>query len=522
MDTVTIYEAIAAGLFGALIVYRLTSFLGLYVGNVLISTFQKHLSYALLFKRAKGASSISRVQTLCLISYLTANALCIGIIASSWTDVARNAAHISAANLVSLFLGGRTSLLANYVLRVDLNTYYFVHRWVGRVCLIEGLIHGILRLLQERSRPFTPLNTVLLITSIAIGLSSVLYIRRRVYELFLKSHLLLTLLFLGLLWFHQQVKLEFSTFLVCLGASTALLAFQYLVWFFMIALRNLGSGRSTSISFTQHSETGGSVEVVELRVNRRKSWTASPGQYVYVTLPGALGRHYGWLQAHPYVVAWTELDESEHHQQVSFLIQVREGFSRDLVQCRETQTAILDGPYGGFETVWSFDKVLFLANGIGLAAHLLSIRHLLERHEAQTAQVRRVTLVWFLDTVNQYQWGLAFLEKLLSLDHRNILNILIHLPQLSKTIKSRNRIYVVNSPLNFRWTVEKEWASEAGNMVVSVCGTPLFETGVRDAVRTSMHDISLLTSAYQPDETYASQLASDRFSTRGAPDIVSN
>ena len=57
----------------------------------------------------------------------------------------------------------------------------------------------------------------------------------------------------------------------------------------------------------------------------------------------------------------------------------------------------MDGPYGHGAELDCFDKILFVASGIGVAAHLLAIRHLLQAHQDQTARVRRVSLLWFLE-----------------------------------------------------------------------------------------------------------------------------
>ena len=44
-----------------------------------------------------------------------------------------------------------------------------------------------------------------------------------------------------------------------------------------------------------------------------------------------------------------------------------------------------------------YDKVLFIANGIDIATHLLSIRHLLIAHDEQTVRIRRLSLGYVLE-----------------------------------------------------------------------------------------------------------------------------
>ena len=70
-----------------------------------------------------------------------------------------------------------------------------------------------------------------------------------------------------------------------------------------------------------------------------------------------------------------------------------------MVRFCEAGTRIrVDGPYGSVESLEQFDKVFFVASGIGLAAHLLAIRHLIQTHNDKTSRVRRLSLLWFLET----------------------------------------------------------------------------------------------------------------------------
>lgn len=91
------------------------------------------------------------------------------------------------------------------------------------------------------------------------------------------------------------------------------------------------------------------------------------------------------------------------------------------------------------------------------------------------------------------------------------------------------RVYSIPSALDLGWFVQEEWAAEAGPMAVSrkslkgqlrtsmcitdgkVCGTPMFERQVRAALRKSPHDIELITSPFQIDESASSRTASFRF-----------
>jgi hypothetical protein len=86
-------------------------------------------------------------------------------------------------------------------------------------------------------------------------------------------------------------------------------------------------------------------------------------------------------------------------------VRVQEGFSSLLKISGTGVPAIIDGPYGGGQYVAlnQYDKVRSIANGIGIASHLLSIRYLMTAHDDQTARVRRLSVVWFLETKGMLQ-----------------------------------------------------------------------------------------------------------------------
>ena len=101
------------------------------------------------------------------------------------------------------------------------------------------------------------------------------------------------------------------------------------------------------------------------------------------------------LQAHHYVVAWKEGSEC------TFLIQRDTGLSNDLFNVPQLGPRVLvDGPYGNAQNFDGYEKVLFVANGIGIAAYLLSIRTLLEAEMTKTTCVRRILLVWLVETIS--------------------------------------------------------------------------------------------------------------------------
>lgn len=145
---------------------------------------------------------------------------------------------------------------------------------------------------------------------------------------------------------------------------------------------------------SSQDDVGSDVTMIEVRSQQSRKITY--GQYVFITVPSIPHSILGRLQSHPYMIAWEHGDSSS--QILTLLIAHRTGFSNVIRLCKSGTRARLDGPYGGTERLDKFDKVFFIASGIGVATHLLTIRHLVQTHNDKTSRVRRLSLLWFLET----------------------------------------------------------------------------------------------------------------------------
>lgn len=227
---------------------------------------------------------------------------------------------------------------------------------------------------------------------LVIALLSFYRIRRTWYELFLKTHLLSILSLNIALWFH--LTLSINTAALSLSIASLFWIIQTVIWACCLLYRNSGnSGRVDHHIYSFHRERA--VDALYLTIGLHRPWKVKPGQYVYVTLPS---RHRGGIQAHPYLIVWSEEDSSGRSTSISLLIECRSGFSRQLLHKEHPRSALLDGPYGATVDLDNFDKVVLIASGIGIAAHVLMLRHLINAHNIKTARVRRLSLYWILNT----------------------------------------------------------------------------------------------------------------------------
>ena len=224
-----------------------------------------------------------------------------------------------------------------------------------------------------------------------MGVSSILYIRRLAYEHFLNFHVVISVGIVVCLWLQTTNLSDFHT--ICLFVATGLLILEKLIWLGRVVfgvLRNVD--RITVVAPRENANQ----DVTTIQVCSQRPRKITYGQHIFVAVPTIPHTVIGRLQAHPYVVAWEEKEDSS--QILTLLVAPRTGFSRKVKFCEAGTRIRVDGPYGGIESLEQFDKVFFIASGIGLAVHLLAIRHLIHAHNEKMSRVRRLSLLWFLET----------------------------------------------------------------------------------------------------------------------------
>lgn len=311
---------------------------------------------------------------------------------------------------------------------------------------------------------------------------------------------------LALLWIHVLRKGD-RLVIVSLALGTAIWIVNKIIWIVLLVYRNSGDGER-SMAAIEALKLDGSTKAVRVCITVRRAWKVNAGHYIYITLP----RHPRTLfQSHPYSIAWAE------GRTLVLLVSTRSGFSKSLTTRIGDCRVVLDGPYGETADLDNYDTVLFMSYGIGIATQLLSVRDLLRGHDDQTARVRRVTIVWFLERSEQETWASEYIEQLQSMDKRQILTVIIYSPGQSQGVEVQDLKGVerllqirVSRSLDMRWVLDSEWNAEAGSMAVCLCGPPLFEQKLRAAVRSMKQDIRVVGGDYQVDETVESQTAMGR------------
>lgn len=328
-----------------------------------------------------------------------------------------------------------------------------------------------------------------------IVVTSILYLRRVFFEVFLKLHMLLSVALIICLWLEASLSWQdFHT--ICLTIMTSLWCLEKLIWLGQSVLNRYRGNDEISISHSLAETQDPNATLVQIHMKRPRK--VKYGQYVFLTIPSLPHTIIGRLQSHPYMVAWADTDSKGLSRTITLLVAHRNGFSKTISRLQPSTRCSLDGPYGSMRRLEDFDKVLFVASGVGIAAHLLAIRHLLNAHKDQTSRVRRLSLLWFVETEgkskkhygmplirectdrlpDQEHWARPFLTHLLRQDEgdRRIMTVFIYKPyDTIRTTKPTHaepdnefrRLYRVDISLDMDWLIGQEWAAEAGNMALS-------------------------------------------------------
>jgi 2-polyprenylphenol hydroxylase and related flavodoxin oxidoreductases len=223
------------------------------------------------------------------------------------------------------------------------------------------------------------------------------WIRQWFYELFLTSHLILSVFVVIAIWLHLRRRLGFDG--ICLVISFGLFVLNSIIYMLRQIFRNIVIGQPLAIAdLIKHKDA------VEITFRPPRPWKVHAGQYVYVRAPGV--RPFSFAESHPYSIIWWESGPDEKAVSISVLAKVESGFTRALYVSPHTRLRVLiDGPYGEHKDTEAYDSILMIAAGIGIAAQLSYVKELVGRLRTQSHMTntgvhthhKRISLVWQLE-----------------------------------------------------------------------------------------------------------------------------
>jgi predicted ferric reductase len=479
----------------------------------------------------------SRFHTVLLSLYLLSNLVYCLLL--DWTKQERAAliaevrgrtGVLAVVNMLPLILlAGRNNPLIP-LLKVSFDTYNLLHRWMGRIVIIEAIAHTIAWYVNTDAAKgpggsnqsiahsqFLQYGLVGTLSMAIILVQSPSVVRHAFYETFLHLHQFLA--FLSILGVYVHIDMGNLQQKSIIRAIVVIWVSERCARFFHMIYLNFS--RNKGVTKVEVEALEGEACRVTFSLPRRVN--VKPGTHVYAYLPSV-----SWWMSHPFSVAWTApfqptLDPSSPTPKtssrpppspaslekqgslpqidrrtptsVSLVMLARTGMTRTLYNRASAapsktihMTGFIEGPYAGHDKLNSYGTVLLFAGGVGITHQLMALRSLLDGYDAGTVAARKIVLVWSVRSVEQLTWVRSWMDEVLAMPgRRQVLKIMLF---VTKPKSPREVVSPSNTVLMFPGRcspgvlVKDEVQGRVGAMGVTVCGPGAFADEVRQAVRT--------------------------------------
>ncbi|PKX91411.1 ferric reductase family protein [Aspergillus novofumigatus IBT 16806] len=461
--------------------------LGGYLYRKIIFFVLRHLIYPQVFRTR------SRCWVLLQSIYWAGTLTCNFIKTDSLSSIAARAGNLAVLNFVPLVVAGRLSLVSD-LLGLPIRSYVGMHGTLGIMTCIQTALHTTLTIRNRGWSPEHPVQFYGLLALSAFCLSiALLIIRGYLYEIFIKMHYILALAALVAVWRHVRLQKAFAQIYMVVG-SGILIGTTLLHWAILL-VRNITLKQFGSRAQVHRGD--GWAQVV-IPVNR--PFTVHAGMTVYIWMPGV--SPFSMFYSHPFTVTWWELNKQGKATSISILVQKKDGFTQSLVDHpgREFLTWI-DGPYGERIDLSSYNNVLLVASGIGIAAQIPYIRELLNHRP------KRIFVAWELDDKSNLNWVYQWMDQLLLQDQESyILRFGLYLPSRSNNSEhpepwnsKHDRIWKLSGEIDPWKVVSTDFWRQSGTSLVTVSANKRIRKGITEVIQNKMeHVVDLLELPFQP------------------------
>jgi predicted ferric reductase len=202
------------------------------------------------------------------------------------------------------------------------------------------------------------------------------------YRYFFKTHRLLALAYLALVW-HSVVLLKFDYWSGPLGPMMAVLMAAGSVAAVQVLLRRVAVGRQVVgevVAMTRHPALG----VLALGIQCKGRWAGhAPGQFAFVTLHAQEG-------AHPFTIASAWSGDGR----IDFIIKALGDYTASLVdRVKIGDVAKVEGPYGRFNFEGAQRRQIWIGGGIGITPFVARMKGLAQTPDGRTIDLIHTTAV---------------------------------------------------------------------------------------------------------------------------------
>lgn len=409
-----------------------------------------------------------------------------------------------------LFAGRNNPLIP--LLGISFDTYNLLHRWFGRIAILEAIAHTIAHLAKGGwgdalpgifKKPFLYWGFIATVSFVVIGIQAWSPLRHAFYEIFKILHIALAMLSIVGLYYHIDMgglaQMRYLYIVIGLWAADRAARMVRVIWL------NFGGGHRTIVE----ALPGNALRVT---MTLARPWHAHAGQHAYLYMPSI-----SYWQSHPFSVSWYEGTDdltadrlaSNHKDrklmekmQVAFVIRARTGYTDKLYQKvaaapagKMELTTYVEGPYGAKHALDSYGTVVLFAGGVGVTHQVPYVRELVAGFAQGTVATRKILLVWTIQSPEHLEWIRPWMTEILAMDkRRDCLRIMLFVsqPRSTKEIHSpSSTVQMFPGRPNIEMLMAMEQEQQLGAMAVSVCGPGALSDEVRRVVRARQNSSSI-------------------------------
>ena len=292
------------------------------------------------------------------------------------------------------------------------------HRWAAYICMFLSLVHtipfyvtpvweqGALATFKNMFQGFYVYGTGLaaLVPLLVLCVHSLPILRRKFYEIFVALHVPISIIYVGMLFWHCHNYLTSWNYL---WATVAIWALSYVIRIFFTNWTN--PWRMSWLIGEEAALTILPENAVKVTIPTQKKWT--PGQYVYLRMPGI-----SVFETHPFTIASLCSDDfpseyGEQYRDMTLVFRPFGGFTRKTLESaiakgpEHTYRAFIEGPYGGVRRdLASFDTIVLFAGGSGITAIVSHLLDLIKKMRDGKAVTKNIHVVWALKRPETMEW----------------------------------------------------------------------------------------------------------------------
>ncbi|ORY12210.1 ferric reductase like transmembrane component-domain-containing protein [Clohesyomyces aquaticus] len=312
---------------------------------------------------------------------------------------------------LTIALSTRDSILS-LLTGVPYQHFNFLHRWTGRIILVQSFVHTIGwtiiegKLYQPQPKVYNNFikQPYMIWGIVAQGFIAFLWvfstsrvIRWTGYEFFRKSHFVVAGLYLGACWGHwNKLACWMIASLGLLGVDLGLRIVRVCLIHLGYKSGNKGLGfRAIQSRIETFKDPSGTILRMEFTHNH-EPWKV--GQHYYLTFPSL-----SIWQSHPFTVASTPPTRTVSPKH-TYIIRARNGETGKLAALAEATAeipVILVGPYGGSVVDNEVSNILAIAGGTGISFTLPIFAAALANPSSYTENLE---LVWIVRHVENLTW----------------------------------------------------------------------------------------------------------------------